>query len=152
MRLCGMIEVGSMGCVTVLQVFSNEETSYLWSEFRRVLIMTVILAVLECQLWEQSFLIYNKRGKYIFFFGVGTYGWRNKLCRAGKCGCVFKDVSATNWEGVRHLQMFYAVCVHHSCVVPHSTKAQPLSVASHLGLFPPTLWPEDLEVIAVSKC
>lgn len=28
MRLCEMLEVGSMGCVTVLQVFSKEETSY----------------------------------------------------------------------------------------------------------------------------
>lgn len=28
MRLCAVLEIGSMGCVTVLQVLSNEGTSY----------------------------------------------------------------------------------------------------------------------------
>lgn len=28
MRLCAVLEMGSMGCVTVLQVLSNEGTSY----------------------------------------------------------------------------------------------------------------------------
>lgn len=73
-------------------------------------------------------------------------------CGAGNVDVVFKDVSVTNWEGERDLQIFCAVSVHHRCVVPQRTKAQPLSVASHLGVFPPTLWPEGLEVIAVSKC
>lgn len=59
-------------------------------------------------------------------------------CRAGNVDVVFKDVSVTK-RGVRDLQIFYSVCVHHSCVVPHRTKAQPLSVAFHLGVFSPTL-------------
>lgn len=58
--------------------------------------MTIFLAVLECQLWEQCCLMQEKEGNTPFSLVLVHMDDRINECRAGNVDVVFKDVSVTN--------------------------------------------------------